>query len=472
MLLSQLVLTLPVLLAHALHGGPEPPAEAPLLIHEWGTFTSLQDEEGRSLGWINTDDEPVPDFVHRIACPILGPGDEVNLRFVKSVPRGHPDVTMRLETPVVYFHPGPAHPDGTELDLTVEFRGGWLTEFFPQAEAEAPDFFRPRRTYPPLDGETVSRLTWPGLVLGGEPELPETDAGVWLAPRAVDSAPVTAASGEAEQYLFYRGVGHLEAPLRVSRSPGGDELWIRSNLDLAIEEFDELQIAHLWLVDVRADGHTAWRRLDPLCIGMDHETVQGFVPALFDERDHSLEAGEALRADLLAGLVEDGLFQDEAEGLLNTWEHAYFQTSGLRLFFLVPQAWTDHYLPLETSIPSRVVRTMVGRIELVSPEQRALLERLAAGPVSDNGWRTELLRWRAENAERAAEAAERGQVLELPDLSDERPFAPEDWRAYLDLGRFRNALVLDALARRPTPELAAFAGEYRLQGYTVKREEK
>ena len=295
MLLSQLVLTLPVLLAHALHGGPEPPAEAPLLIHEWGTFTSLQDEEGRSLGWINTDDEPVPDFVHRIACPILGPGDEVNLRFVKSVPRGHPDVTMRLETPVVYFHPGPAHPDGTELDLTVEFRGGWLTEFFPQAEAEAPDFFRPRRTYPPLDGETVSRLTWPGLVLGGEPELPETDAGVWLAPRAVDSAPVTAASGEAEQYLFYRGVGHLEAPLRVSRSPGGDELWIRSNLDLAIEEFDELQIAHLWLVDVRADGHTAWRRLDPLCIGMDHETVQGFVPALFDERDHSLEAGEALR---------------------------------------------------------------------------------------------------------------------------------------------------------------------------------
>ena len=33
-------------------------------IHEWGTFTSLQDEFGRAIGGINTDDEPVPDFVH------------------------------------------------------------------------------------------------------------------------------------------------------------------------------------------------------------------------------------------------------------------------------------------------------------------------------------------------------------------------------------------------------------------------
>src|SRR5688500_17461216 len=47
--------------------GPKAPAPADrtkLTGHEWGTFTVLQDEEGQPLGGINTDDEPVPDFVH------------------------------------------------------------------------------------------------------------------------------------------------------------------------------------------------------------------------------------------------------------------------------------------------------------------------------------------------------------------------------------------------------------------------
>lgn len=37
-----------------------------LIVHEWGTFTSLQDERGRELAGINTDDEPVPQFVHNL----------------------------------------------------------------------------------------------------------------------------------------------------------------------------------------------------------------------------------------------------------------------------------------------------------------------------------------------------------------------------------------------------------------------
>ena len=32
----------------------------PPVVHEWGTFTSLQDENGRTLSGINTDDEPMP----------------------------------------------------------------------------------------------------------------------------------------------------------------------------------------------------------------------------------------------------------------------------------------------------------------------------------------------------------------------------------------------------------------------------
>jgi len=44
-----------------------------LIVHEWGTFTSLQDENGNAIGGINTNDEPVPNFVHNIAPTLLLP---------------------------------------------------------------------------------------------------------------------------------------------------------------------------------------------------------------------------------------------------------------------------------------------------------------------------------------------------------------------------------------------------------------
>jgi len=37
-----------------------------LTVHEWGTFTSFQSEDGKTIAGINVDDEPVPDFVHRL----------------------------------------------------------------------------------------------------------------------------------------------------------------------------------------------------------------------------------------------------------------------------------------------------------------------------------------------------------------------------------------------------------------------
>src|SRR5580698_11047155 len=74
---------------------------APLVVHEWGTFTSLQNETGQAIGGINTDDEPVPKFVHRLANFLLLSPTEVPAFFFQGAPRCHPDVTMRLETPVL-----------------------------------------------------------------------------------------------------------------------------------------------------------------------------------------------------------------------------------------------------------------------------------------------------------------------------------------------------------------------------------
>src|SRR5438045_4957680 len=80
------------------------PTPEPLIVHEWGTFTSLQNEAGQAIGGINTDDEPVPQFVHRLTDWLLLSHTEVPAAFFQGAPSCHPDVTLRLETPVLYFH--------------------------------------------------------------------------------------------------------------------------------------------------------------------------------------------------------------------------------------------------------------------------------------------------------------------------------------------------------------------------------
>jgi len=53
---------------------------------------------------------------------------------MKGAPRAHPLVTMRLETPVIYFYyPPKGMTEPFPVDVNVKFRGGWLTQFYPHA---------------------------------------------------------------------------------------------------------------------------------------------------------------------------------------------------------------------------------------------------------------------------------------------------------------------------------------------------
>ncbi len=64
-------------------------------------------------------------------------------------------------------------------------------------------------------------------------------------------------------------------------------------------------------------------------------------------------------------LVLSGLFPKEATVMLNTWNKAYFEIPGTKIFFIVPKVWVDYYLPLKISVPVKVPRVLVGRIDLV-----------------------------------------------------------------------------------------------------------
>jgi hypothetical protein len=78
----------------------------------------------------------------------------------------------------------------------------------------------------------------------------------------------------------------------------------------------------------------------------------------------------------------------------------------------------------------------------VTRVERRLLEEIAAGPASDAKW-----------------------MQASPESCRRLPAPPADFAAYQKLGRFRNALVLDEVARRPTAALEAFIENYGLVGY-------
>lgn len=78
-------------------------------------------------------------------------------------------------------------------------------------------------------------------------------------------------------------------------------------------------------------------------------------------------------------LIAQGLYQDEAQAMFETWRDSWFE-EGSRLLYIVPRQFVDSVLPLSISpAPAQTVRVFVGRLELVTPAtQRAVEQALAA----------------------------------------------------------------------------------------------
>ena len=90
---------------------------------------------------------------------------------------------------------------------------------------------------------------------------------------------------------------------------------------------------------------------------------------------------------------------------------------------------------------------MVGRIELITASQRAALTRLAAGPCPDFGVVRRALQETLNHNQvppGLAEALYRGEEP-LPGYTL-TPLVQD----YLSMGRFRDALILDAQTKHPT----------------------
>jgi hypothetical protein len=329
--------------AAALTAAGRPDTKSALVVHEWGTFTSVAGADGQAVPWrpLNGPSD-LPCFVH-----VLKDGPKT------WWPGGLPTVTalVRMETPVLYFYA----PSEQTVDIRVDFNQGLLTEWYPTATT-APQFL-------PKDiAANTSTLAWTGVRVtpGAAAVYPKESApSHYYAARETDANPLKVTNGQTEKFLFYRGLASFPIGLAAT---AGDDRRVRV-------ENSGRDIPRVVLFQNR--GGRIGYRIASAPRGVT--TIE--APALG-------ASVASLGADLERMLVEQGLFDAEAKAMVATWRDSWFE-EGTRLFYLLPQASVDATLPLSINpAPSRVVRAFVGRLELATPEILADIERaLRAGTM-------------------------------------------------------------------------------------------
>ena len=331
-----------------------------LVVHEWGTFTSMQTSAGVTLEGMHHEDEALPGFVH---ARDIKPKNQKGIEILPEA------VTQKMETPVLYFHTAVAR----KIKVRVDFPQGVISQWYPDVTAFAPA----KNTLTKLAGGSV---TWdvqldPKLDPALSPVVAPDD--IWAPSRKV-AATMLSYGKQVERFLFYRGLGRFELPVRVTSDVAG-MVTVRN------DGKEDLPAAFLLLTTASGGRVVA---LGPIAAG---QSVKAQVPeALPGIAALVQSAGQALHS----ALVATGLFADEARSMVDTWSKSYFQTPGLRVLYVLPAAWTDALLPLQvTPAPTATVRVLVGRIEVLTPaiEQQivaavqASLDKGNAQPVTDLG---------------------------------------------------------------------------------------
>jgi hypothetical protein len=87
------------------------------------------------------------------------------------------------------------------------------------------------------------------------------------------------------------------------------------------------------------------------------------------------ELGETLTRMLMS----KGLFEKEARAMVKTWRSAWFSEEGTRVLYVLPNRLTDELLPLRIEPkPDTLVRVLVGRHDVLTPEREKHIDTLVA----------------------------------------------------------------------------------------------
>jgi hypothetical protein len=367
--------------------------------HEWGTFTSVQGSDGTLLSWRPLQTSRLPQFVYNWQ----NPGYNRQSLSGVALGKGAMVTLQRMETPVIYFY----SDERQSVDVSVDFPKGVITEWYPQASKIGPSTIlapapiakadelvhkvgaKPDFTFASLlknHAAKESRARWSNIEILPASEtgdtarsLPQDRSGShYFAARETDAAYIRVDSGgttnpapEFEKFIFYRGVGNFTTPLRTTMQENA----------VTIENTGAEPLNHLFVLGLQ-DGAGKYIPVERLAPG-EKRTIQ---VDLTNKISPIKQLSEQLCQTMALALVSEGLYQSEADAMVNTWRDSWFEEDGLRVIYTLPREWTDRTLPITLNPkPRELVRVMVGRAEIFTPAtEKKLSNALAMAQKGDN----------------------------------------------------------------------------------------
>jgi hypothetical protein len=314
-----------------------------LTAHEWGTFTSVAGRNGQAVEWSPlTGSTDLPGFVEQFQKG----GYKLGLRG-----------TVRMETPVLYFY----SPNQETVSVKITFSKGVITEWYPHASR-----VEPRK---PLNDLTLyhpnqfdGSITWDKVTLFPSltADFPrEVGSNRYYAARATTSTPLRVQTPTGEQYekfLFYRGVSVFAVPISATLAADGK---------VRAENRGDHPIPSVILFERRGEK-------------VGYRIVKSFPKEASLDPLELTDSIDSLARDIEGILIAQGLYQNEAQAMVQTWRDSWFE-EGSRLLYFVPREFVETVLPLSISpSPIQTTRVFVGRLELITPATEAAVERAFA----------------------------------------------------------------------------------------------
>lgn len=324
-----------------------------LIVHEWGTFTTIAGKGGVAIDWqpLNGATD-LPKFVYTDS-------KHDGFRGTYADPGKGRLARVRMETPVIYFYT----QRNMDVSVKVAFPQGKITEWYPQASVVNTEFL------PNKKGVFESGINW-GTIKLLPKETPEymreiADSHYYPA-RETDAVPIQVCNAdktrvEKEKFLFYRGIGNFDLPLkaRIDR----DKITLGTADDKYLSKSDPGRNLTNVIVFENRGGRIGYTVVP---------SISGDTPV---ERPQLNRTLSGVYAEIENALVLRGLYQKEARAMIETWKDSWFE-EGLRVFYVLPRATTDEVLPLTVEPrPKETVRVLVGRAEVITPEMEKDVRR-------------------------------------------------------------------------------------------------
>jgi len=350
--------------------------------HEWGTFTSVQGSDGETLAGLEHEEEALPSFIHNRNVNTENEVRRTGLDSTAVFPyckhkcgkgeccddfiSGESDrvsITQKMETPVLYFYSSTPR----KVDVTVDFPKGIISQYYPLPSSVLPKHGR---------NQTLSggQIHYSGLeILTGDASFPAVMAGNVYAPARETAANPVRIQNETEKFIFYRGLGNFKTSLKVTSTTD----------KLSLQETFGNKIPYLVAINIR-DGKGAFQELGALNANSTKNLQMKNFQEDLTPREDLTTFEKKVGQSLVNALIESGLFPDEARSMVNTWRLSYFHTEGLRVLYILPRVETDALLPIRiTPTPDELVRTLVGRVEVLTKTEENSL--VAFANLTSNG---------------------------------------------------------------------------------------